>query len=50
MLESTCFQIGAYCDGSATPTPLMQDIYSKSLASMEDSVGPGYLPKDLIRT
>ncbi|HEX4067067.1 MAG TPA: twin-arginine translocation signal domain-containing protein [Acidobacteriaceae bacterium] len=33
-----------------TPLPLMREIYAKSLAFMEESVGPDYLPPDLIRT
>ena len=33
-----------------TPLPLMHEIYSQSLAFMEQSVGPDYLPQQYIRT
>jgi len=33
-----------------TPLPLMHEIYAQSLRFMEESVGPDYLPPDLIRT
>lgn len=33
-----------------TPLPLMHEIYSRSLAFMEQSVGPDYLPQEYIRT
>jgi hypothetical protein len=33
-----------------TPLPLMHEIYARSLAFMEESVGPDYLPEDYIRT
>jgi hypothetical protein len=33
-----------------SPLRLMHELYAKSLAFMEESVGPEYLPKDLLRT
>jgi len=33
-----------------SPLPLMHEIYAQSLRFMEESVGPDYLPQDLIRT
>ena len=33
-----------------TPLPLMREIYSQSIAFMEQSVGPDYLPQEYIRT
>ena len=35
--------------GLGSPLRLMQELYTKSLAFMEESVGPDYLPKELIR-
>jgi hypothetical protein len=35
--------------GLGSPLRLMHELYAKSLAFMEASVGPDYLPKDLIR-
>jgi hypothetical protein len=35
--------------GLGSPLKLMQELYTKSLAFMEASVGPDYLPKELIR-
>ena len=32
-----------------TPLPLMREIYERSLAFMEESVGPDYLPQEYIR-
>lgn len=36
--------------GLGSPLPLMHEIYQQSVHYMELSVGPNYLPKDLIRT
>lgn len=36
--------------GLGSPLPLMHEMYTKALAGMEDSVGPDYLPQNLIRT
>jgi hypothetical protein len=33
-----------------TPLPLMREIYAQSLAFMEQSVGPDYLPQEYVRT
>lgn len=33
-----------------SPLPLMHEIYAQSLRFMEESVGPDYLPQELIRT
>lgn len=33
-----------------TPLPLMREIYARSLAFMEESVGPDYLPQEYVRT
>ena len=33
-----------------SPLPLMQEIYTQSLKFIEESVGPDYLPQELIRT
>jgi hypothetical protein len=33
-----------------SPLPLMHELYSRSLAYMEQSVGPDYLPQEYIRT
>ena len=35
--------------GLGNPLPLMRELYAKSLALMEQSVGPGYLPAEYIR-
>jgi len=32
-----------------SPLPLMHDIYAQTLRFMEESVGPDYLPQELIR-
>lgn len=34
---------------SATPLPLMHELYSQSLRFMQESVGPDYLPQEYIR-